>query len=131
MPETTPKTNHIGQAPAVATPATRELQIAAIGIDSSHLPEFSKRIRKLRLDGKTRCRVTQMWTDGNHKMPADEVEKWRMQAEAEGVVMAESMDAMAADAESAVETAMPETPSCEVSIVGMVKAIDWFALAPT
>jgi len=78
----------------VTAQAQRELQIAAIGIDSSHLPEFSKRIRKLRADGKTRCRVTQMWTDGLHRMPEDEVRKWRMQAEAEGVVMAESMDAM-------------------------------------
>ena len=72
----------------------KELQIAAIGIDSSHLPEFTKRFRKERELGKTRCRVTQMWTDGNHKMPADEVEKWRLQAEAEGVVMTDSLDAV-------------------------------------
>jgi virulence factor len=70
------------------------MQIAAIGIDSSHLAEFSKRIRRERDAGNTRCRVTQMWTDGNHKMPEDEVQKWRMQAEAEGVVMCASMDEM-------------------------------------
>ena len=80
--------------PSASATDTRELQIAAIGIDSSHLPEFVKRIRKLRQDGKTRCRVTQMWTDGVHGLAADQVEKWRLQAEAEGVVMTESMDAM-------------------------------------
>lgn len=80
--------------PKGPTPDTRELQIAAVGIDSSHLPEFVKRIKKLRGEGQTRCRVTQMWTDGVHGMPAGEVEKWRLQAEAEGVVMADSMDTM-------------------------------------
>ncbi len=89
-----PKTNAIttGLVQTTTDNAARELQIAAIGIDSSHLPEFTKRFRKEREAGKTRCRVTQMWTDGNHKMPADEVTKWRLQAESEGVVMSESMD---------------------------------------
>ncbi len=47
------------------------------------------------------------------------------------VTIAASMDAMAAEAEFAVEMAMPETPSCWVFIVAMVNAMDWLASAPT
>ncbi|GAB4108612.1 MAG: Gfo/Idh/MocA family oxidoreductase [Phycisphaeraceae bacterium] len=88
----TPSVTPIPRPPVGTKAPAREIQIAAIGIDSSHLPEFAKRIRKLRQDNQTRCRVTQMWTDGIHKMPEDEVRKWQQQAEAEGVVMTDSMD---------------------------------------
>lgn len=130
MPETTSQANRIGQAPAVATPATRELQIAAIGIDSSHLPEFSKRIRKLRLEGKTRCRVTQMWTDGNHKMPADEVQKWRLQAEAEGVVMAGSMDAALEGADGVMVLAVDGNRHLELAEKALTRSLPTYIDKP-
>ncbi len=80
----------------------REFQLAAIGIDSSHLPQFSRRIRALRESGQTPCRVTQMWTDGDHGMRGEQVEKWTMQAQAEGVVLTEKLD----DALDAVDGVM-------------------------
>lgn len=130
MPETTPQISHTGQTSTVINPATRELQIAAIGIDSSHLPEFSKRIRKLRADGKTRCRVTQMWTDGNHKMPADEVEKWRLQAEAEGVVMTESMDDLLDAADGVMVLAVDGNRHLELAEKAMMRSLPTYIDKP-
>ncbi len=79
-----------------ATPerAVGTIQLGVIGIDSSHLSEFSRRINTLNQNGATPCQVTQMWTDGVHDMPADEVTKWRMQAEAFGVVASDKLDDM-------------------------------------
>lgn len=80
--------------PRVVSSATGTLQLGVVGIDSSHLSEFSRRINTLCLEGKTRCQVTQMWTDGRHDMPDDEIEKWRLTAEAHGVVACDKLDDM-------------------------------------
>jgi predicted dehydrogenase len=79
-------------APASTEAAT--LQLGVVGIDSSHLAEFSMRINALHAAGQTRCQVTQMWTDGHHDMPAEHVEKWRMQAEGHGVVGCDNLKDM-------------------------------------
>lgn len=52
------------------------IRLGCIGIDSSHLAEFSRRIADLHGAGKTRCVVTSMWSDGNHDMPEADVAKW-------------------------------------------------------
>lgn len=71
------------------------MRIGAIGIDSSHLPEFSRRIKALHDAGETPCRVTHFWTDGRHDWPVPEdVEKWRAQAVDLGVEPAASMEAL-------------------------------------
>ncbi|MFN3168203.1 MAG: Gfo/Idh/MocA family protein [Phycisphaeraceae bacterium] len=75
-------------------PAVGTIQLGVVGIDSSHLSEFSRRINTLNKQGQTACQVTQMWTDGKHDMPGDEVEKWRLQAEAFGVVQSDRLDDM-------------------------------------
>lgn len=43
------------------------MNIGAIGIDSSHLPEFTRRIKELHDAGKTPCRVTHFFDPGNHE----------------------------------------------------------------
>lgn len=43
------------------------MKIGAIGIDSSHLPEFTKRIKALNSEGKTKCLVTHFWDPGKHE----------------------------------------------------------------
>lgn len=43
------------------------MNIGAIGIDSSHLPEFTRRIKEMNEAGKTRCKVTHFWDPGNHE----------------------------------------------------------------
>ena len=92
MPRTT--TQSVSSKPASSDAAPKTLQLGIIGLDSSHVPEFTRRIHGMAADGTGRCRVTQFWSDGQHDMPADEVTKWRMQTEAEGVVEAESLSAM-------------------------------------
>lgn len=61
------------------------MRIGAIGIDSSHLPEFTKRIRGMHAEGQTKCQVTHFWDPGRHEWqhPAGaeqsrtDVENWR------------------------------------------------------
>ncbi len=131
MPSTQHSSHTTGsKIPKSPKPATRELQIAAIGIDSSHLPEFVKRIRKLRADGQTRCRVTQMWTDGVHGMPLDEVEKWRLQAEAEGVVMADSMDAMLDAADGVMVLAVDGNRHLELAKPALMRSLPTYIDKP-
>ncbi len=90
----------VKNTPATSTPrpaadaAQKTLQLGVIGVDSSHLAEFSRRINTLFKDRQTRCHVTQMWTDGRHDMPDDDVETWRLRARGHGVVDADDLDAM-------------------------------------
>ena len=64
------------------------IRLGVLGTDSSHLIEFSRRIKALNDAGKTRALVTQFWTDGRHDMPAADVAKWESAAEAIGVTRA-------------------------------------------
>lgn len=69
------------------------MNIGAIGIDTSHLPEFTRRIKALHDAGKTPCRVTHMLDVGDHGWPvAEDVEKWRASAQEMGVSPVDSMD---------------------------------------
>ena len=77
------------------TPATdAPIRLGVIGIDSSHLPEFTRRIHEMRDAGKARCTVAHYWTDGRHDMPEADVEKWRLKAEEMGVRRADDLSAM-------------------------------------
>ena len=68
------------------------MRLGILGTDSSHLIEFSKRIKALNDAGKTRCLVTQFWTDGHHDMPAESVAQWEAATEALGATRAASRD---------------------------------------
>jgi len=71
------------------------IRLGCIGIDSSHLPEFTKRIKALNEAGATACKVTQFWTDGKHDWPsAADIEKWKTDTLAMGVTEAKSLDQM-------------------------------------
>lgn len=57
------------------------MKIGAIGIDSSHLPEFTRRIKEMNDAGTTPCRVTHFVDAGNHGWPvAEDVAKWKADA---------------------------------------------------
>jgi predicted dehydrogenase len=71
------------------------IRLGCIGVDSSHLPEFSRRIAALNDEGATRCRVTHFWTDGRHDWPnADDVATWIEKTRAMGVVQSPSLEAL-------------------------------------
>lgn len=72
-----------------------EIRLGCVGIDSSHLPEFTRRIKALNDTGATACKVTQFWTDGKHDWPTPaDVEKWKTDTLAMGVAQAKSHDDM-------------------------------------
>jgi predicted dehydrogenase len=50
------------------------MRIGAIGVDSSHLPEFTKRINTLQQEAKTHCRVTHVFDPGGHDLA--DAPKW-------------------------------------------------------
>ena len=56
-----------GAAPAV-------MRIGAIGIDSSHLPKFTREINRAQAANQTRCRVTHLWHD---QQPDTTEQRWR------------------------------------------------------
>ena len=71
------------QTPPAAS-SSKVFRLGAVGVDSSHLPEFTRRIAERHEQGLTPCRVTSFWTDGQHHMPADQVEQWVADTEALG-----------------------------------------------
>ena len=75
-----------------------QIHLGATGIDSSHLPEFSRRINTLNNQGKTRCRMTAFHDPGDHQLPAADVARWRAQTLAMGATehssLAEMLDAV-------------------------------------
>lgn len=69
------------------------MNLGVFGADSSHLPEFSRRIAELHKAGATPCRVTACYTDGNHDWPnPDDVAKWRGTSSDLGVEFVGSVD---------------------------------------
>lgn len=71
------------------------MNLGVIGVDSSHLPEFSRRIKQMHDEGQTKARVTRYWTDGKHDWPvAEDIQKWVSDAEALGVEPSESLEDM-------------------------------------
>ena len=81
-------------APTTVEASTKIFRLGAIGVDSSHLPEFSRRIGEMNAAGKTPCRVTAFYTDGRHDLPADQVAAWVDTTQQLGAARHESMDAM-------------------------------------
>ena len=71
------------------------IRLGVLGADSSHLPEFSRRISELNASGGTPCKVTACFTDGKHDWPnADDVAAWRKTSEDLGVSFVDSVDAL-------------------------------------
>src|SRR3954469_972865 len=73
---------------------TNELfRLGAVGVDSLHLPEFTKRIAAMHDAGQTRCRVTHVFDPGRHDLP--DAPKWLATTVNDfGVQQTGSMDAL-------------------------------------
>ncbi|MEO1534458.1 MAG: Gfo/Idh/MocA family oxidoreductase [Planctomycetota bacterium] len=69
------------------------IRIGAIGVDTSHLPEFSRRLKEMHDAGAFGGRVTSMLDVGDHGWPdADQVSDWVATTADLGVERAGSMD---------------------------------------
>lgn len=77
-----------------SSPAGSVVRLGCVGIDSSHLPEFSKRILALHEAGKTPCRVTAFFDPGDHQMPSGQVAKWREATLGLGAVQVERYESL-------------------------------------
>jgi len=72
--------------------SSKTIRLGAIGIDSSHILEFTRRIKALNDAGLTPCRVTEFFDPGAHDMPAGEVAKWREATVGMGVGVADTIN---------------------------------------
>lgn len=81
-------------------------RLGAVGVDSSHLPEFTKRIKALGESGQTRCRVTRLWTDGRHDLRAEQARKWEALVVEMGVRPAASMEELLDDVDGVMVLAV-------------------------
>ncbi|MEQ8769731.1 MAG: Gfo/Idh/MocA family oxidoreductase [Phycisphaerales bacterium] len=69
------------------------MDLGVVGADSSHLPEFSRRIAERHKDGRSPCRVVACFDDGDHDWPnPDDVANWRRTSADLGVEFVGSMD---------------------------------------
>jgi predicted dehydrogenase len=81
-------------APPVHETTPGELRLGAIGVDSSHLPEFTKRIAELNRRGETRCRVTAFWRASEQDMPVEQVDAWVAEARSQGAEPVDDLETM-------------------------------------
>ena len=70
------------------------LRLGVIGADSSHVPEFTRRLNLLNDNGTSRCRVTAFYDPGDHALPPLDVAAWRNSTLGMGVTEHASLDEM-------------------------------------
>ncbi len=92
------------------------IRIGAIGIDSSHLSEFTKRINALNDSGETKCQVTTFWSDGKHDLPEDQVAKWREATISLGATEAKSLDELLSNVDATMVLAVNGNRHLELAL---------------
>ena len=105
-------------------------RLGAIGIDSSHLPEFTRRINALGDAGRTRCRVTSLWTDGRHDLPLERAMKWQADAEALGVRPAASIDELLGDVDGVMVLAVNGNRHFEFAMPALQRGLPTYVDKP-
>ena len=109
---------------------TSTFRLGAIGVDSSHLPEFTKRINALNESGETSCRVTRLWTDGRHNLPEERARKWQGMAEEMGVRPAASMDELLGDVDGVMVLAVNGNRHLELSLPALERGLPTYIDKP-
>lgn len=109
---------------------TKTVRLGAVGVDSSHLPEFTKRINALNNSGQTRCRVTRLWTDGRHDLRADQVAKWQASAIDMGVKPARSMSELLDDVDGVMVLAVNGNRHLEFALPGLERGLPMYIDKP-
>ena len=107
------------------------MKLGAIGIDSSHLPEFSRRIKEMHDAGTTQCRVTQFWTDGKHDWPnPDDIAKWKSTTEALGARQASSLDQMLSEVDGVLVLAVNGNRHLELATPSLKRGLPTYIDKP-
>jgi predicted dehydrogenase len=106
------------------------IRLGCLGTDSSHLPEFSKRIKAMNEAGKTRCVVTQFYTDGKHDMPAGQVAKWEQTTLELGATRATSLEQMLASVDGVLVLAVNGHRHLELALPSLAKGLPTYVDKP-
>jgi predicted dehydrogenase len=104
------------------------LRIGAIGADSSHLPEFTKRIKALHDEGKTRCLVTQVYDPGQHDLA--NAPKWLKTAQDMGVALAGSLDELIESSDGVMVLAVNGNGHLQLALPGLRKGLPTYIDKP-
>jgi predicted dehydrogenase len=106
-------------------------RLGCIGIDSSHLPEFTRRINAMNDAGTSRCRVTQFWTDNKHDWPnAADVAKWKTDTLAMGVSEAESLEDMLAGVDGVLVLAVNGNRHMDLAVPSLERGLPTYVDKP-
>jgi len=103
-------------------------RIGAIGADSSHLPEFTKRINALNVQGKTRCRVTHVFDPGQHDLA--DAPKWLKTAQDIGVATSPSLDELLASVDGVMVLAVNGNKHLALSLPSLQKGLPTYVDKP-
>lgn len=107
------------------------MKIGAIGVDSSHLPEFTRRINEMNDKGETPCRVTSFWTDGKHDWPnPDDVASWIKTATELGATQADALDAMLDEVDGIMVLAVAGTRHLELARAALERGMPTYVDKP-
>lgn len=106
------------------------LRLGAIGIDSSHLPEFTRRIKALNESGMTRCRVIRLWTDGRHDLPLEQVEKWKKSAIELGVEPSATLAELLDDVDGVLVLAVNGNRHLELALPALQRGLPTYIDKP-
>lgn len=107
------------------------MRIGAIGIDSSHLPEFTRRIKEMNDAGKTACRVTSFWSDGKHDWPNEQdLETWRTDTVAMGVEPADSLEDLLENVDGVMVLAVNGNRHCELAMPSLERGMPTYIDKP-
>jgi predicted dehydrogenase len=126
----TNSTLEIDSANPAPIPSARELRIGAIGVDSSHLPEFSRRMADLFATGATRCRVTGFYDDGNHHLPKADVKNWKEKTLSLGAIQASSIDSLLDQVDGVMVLAVSGNSHYELALPSLARGIPTYIDKP-
>ena len=104
------------------------MNIGAIGIDSSHLPEFTRRIKALHDEGKTACRVTHLFDPGGHDLP--KAAEWLATTKELGVTRVGSMEELLGSVDGVMVLAVNGNRHLELARASLSKGLPTYIDKP-
>src|SRR5947207_1025601 len=104
------------------------LRIGAIGADSSHLPEFTKRIKALHDQGKTRCLVAYVYDPGQHDLA--DPPKWLKTAQDMGVALAGSFEELLESSDGVMILAVNGNKHLQLALPSLRKGLPTYIDKP-
>jgi len=107
------------------------MKLGIIGIDSSHAPEFTRRINALYADRKTPCEVIAFVDVGDHGWPvAEDVERWRTETARLGAAPTRSIEALLDSVEGVLVLAVDGTRHLELAMPALERGLPTYIDKP-